>query len=570
MAASNSLLSEEQFLCPICLDVFTRPVSTPCGHNFCMSCISTYWSDTPVCQCPVCKESFERRPDLKVNTFISELASQFMSLQVTDAHIWGADQQQARGGGAVLCDICTDLQQEAVKSCLECLTSYCDLHLEPHHRAAGLKRHKLVDPLPSLEKRICKEHTRLLTLYCRKDELLLCDDCASSGHVSHDVWPVQRAYKEMKARLGDAEVKVQQMIQERLQKVRSTKESVKQSQAKTKDVVANSVQDLTALVSEIQRSQAELVNVMEEKQKAAEEQANGFIGSMEQEIIELQKMMVKLRELKQTEDHLFFLQSSTNVFLLPHTMDLATFSFNRHVEIHQIQKSLSQSVSQLRLLLNKMSREINKISDSTDVSNDNMLRYMRQYPVDVVLNPDTAHPLLILSDDRKQVRYSSSGLWGNQILNPNMFTEHLAVLGDTGFSSYKFYFEVFVGGKTEWCLGVATASVQRRGALVRSPGCGLWAVWFLEDKFETFSSPNVPVHFGKVERVGVYVDYDQGHVYFYDVQAATLIYSFTQCLFTEELYPYFNPCDNEYGSNLDPMIIVPVSRTEWTEASETQ
>ncbi|XP_059180359.1 E3 ubiquitin-protein ligase TRIM21-like [Centropristis striata] len=562
MASSNSLLSEDQFLCPICLDVFTRPVSTPCGHNFCMSCITAYWDDLPVSQCPVCKETFERRPDLKVNTFISELASQFMSLQVTDAHIWSPGRPQARCGAAVLCDICTDTQQEAVKSCLECLTSYCEVHLEPHHRAAGLKRHTLVEPLESLENRICKEHTRLLTLFCRKDEALMCDVCAGLGHRNHDVVPVQQACDEMKALLGDAEAKLQQMIQERLQKVRATKESVEESKTETKDVIAMSVHDLVALVSEIQKSQTELVQVIEEKQKAAEEQAEGFISSMEREIKELQRTKMKLRELRQTEDQLCFLQSSPNPSIMPQTMDLSTFSFNRQVEIKHIRKSLSKSVSQLRMRLNKMNTEVQGLCDGTAVSQDATLKDVQQYEVDIVLDPDTAHPLLILSDDRKQVRFSMDrGLWGgNQILNPNRFSVNLAVLGHGGFFSCRFYFEVFVGEKTEWCLGVAAASMQRRGVPVRRPGCGLWAIWFLKDKVEIFCSPNVPVYLGKMKRVGVFVDYDGGLISFYDVQTATLIYSFTECVFTEELYPYFNPCDNEYGSNLAPMVIVPVSR----------
>ncbi|XP_037610615.1 E3 ubiquitin-protein ligase TRIM21-like [Sebastes umbrosus] len=539
MASSNSLLSEEQLRCPICLDVSTRPVSTPCGHNFCMSCITSYWDNIPVSLCPFCKETFERRPDLKVNTFISQLASQFMSLQVTDDHIRSLAQQQARCGGAVLCDICTDTQQDAVKSCLECLTSYCDVHLEPHHRVAGLKRHTLVEPLASLEDRICKEHFRLLTLFCKNDEVLLCDVCTGLRHVNHDVIPVQRAYKERKALLGVAEAKLQQMIQERLQKIRA----IEQSKTETKDEIANSVQDFAALVK-----------VIEEKQKAAEEQADGFISGMEREITELQKTTMKLRELKQTEDPLCFLQSSPNPSILPHTMDLSTFSFNRQVEIHHILKSLSTQVSQLQMLLNKMSTEIQKVSDGTDVSNDATLRYMQQYEVDVVLDPDTANPWLIISNDRKQVRYSKvSGLRRNQ--NPNMFTVMYAVLGQRGFSSCKFYFEVFVGGKTEWCLGVVAASVPRKEV----PLCGRWTIRFVKDKFETFSSPNVPVHLGKVERVGVFVDYEAGQISFYDVQTATIIYSFTECVFTEDLYPYFSPCDDEHGSNLGPMIIVPVS-----------
>ncbi|XP_035522936.1 E3 ubiquitin/ISG15 ligase TRIM25-like isoform X2 [Morone saxatilis] len=408
MASSSSLLSEEQFLCPICLDVFNRPVSTPCGHNFCMSCITTYWTNALVCQCPVCKAAFERRPDLKVNTFISELASQFMSLQVTEAHIWSPDQQQAGCGGAVLCDICTDTQEEAVKTCLECLTSYCNVHLEPHHRAAGLKRHTLVEPLTSLEEKTCKEHMRLLIFYCRSDKVLLCEVCASLRHANHDVVHMQRAYAEMKVLLGDTEAKVQQMIQERLQKVRAMKESVKQSKTDTIDVMANSEQDLTALVSEIQRSQRELVKVMEEKQKTAEEQAGGFIGSMEREITELQRTTMKLKELKQTKDQLSFLKNFPEQSLLPHTMDLSTFSFTRHVEVHHIRRSLSKSVSQLRILLNKMNTEIQQFSNGTDVSDNAALRYMQQYEEDVLLDPDTAHPLLIISTDRKQDNMTST------------------------------------------------------------------------------------------------------------------------------------------------------------------
>lgn len=556
------MLSEEQFLCPICLEMFTRPVSTPCGHNFCMACISSYWADQPVCQCPICKETFEKRPDLKVNTFISELASQVVSLQVTDPHVWRVDQQQASSGGTALCDICTDTQQQAVKSCLECLTSYCDVHLEPHHRAAGLKRHTLVNPMASLEDKICKEHNRLLTLFCRKEKILLCVICATSLHRNHGVVAVQQAYEKMKGKLGDVEAKVQKMIQERLQNVQDMKASIAQSKTENRDLIESNVKDLKALVCEIQKSEAELVRVIEEKQKAAEKQANGFISSMELEVVELQITAEKLRDLKQTDDQLHFLQSFKMPSLLPHTMDLSTFSFKSPPGIEHICKSLSKSVSQLRVVLNKMNTEINKFSESADVLMDVELRSAQQYEVDIKLDLDTAHPLLILSDDGKQVRYSmGSGLWANPHVTPFMFTTHLAVLGMRGFSSRKFYFEVFVGKKTEWSVGVATESIQRRGVIDRSPNSGLWAIWFLEDKFERFSFPNVPVYLGKVERVGVFVDYNRGQVSFYDVQMAAIIYSFTDCFFTEEVYPYFNPCDNEYGSNLDPMIIVPVRHT---------
>ncbi|KAL6094367.1 uncharacterized protein ACO6RY_15794 [Pungitius sinensis] len=553
---ASSLLSEEQLLCPICLDVFTRPVSTPCGHNFCMSCITCYWDDIPVSQCPVCKETFESRPDLKVNTFISQLASQFMSLQVRDAL---ARSPQAGCGGAVRCDVCTDDQREAVRSCLECLTSYCDVHLEPHHRAAGLKRHTLVEPLASLEDKICKDHSRLVTLFCRNDGALFCDVCPVSHHVNHDMVPVRQEHQRIKALLGDTEAKVQQMIQERLQKVRDAKVAVEQGKTETNDAIENSVRDLTALVSEIHKSQTEFAKVIEEKQRVAEEHAAGLIGGMEREITELQSAMMKLRDLKKTEDTLSLLQGSLNPFVLPHTMDLSAIAFNGPVEIRRVQSSFSKSVAQLQMTLVEMSTEMKGASEGSGVADVAQLRYVQQYAVDVVLDPDTAHPLLILSADRKQVRYEPGAApFPNP--QPGRFTEHLAVLGKRGFSSRRFYFEVFVGGKVEWCVGVAAASVKK-WALVRGPCCGLWAISFFNEKFETFNSPNVAVHFGKVERVGVFVDYDAGRICFYDVQTATLIHSFTECLFSEELHPYLNPCDNEYGPNFGPIVVLPVDHT---------
>ncbi|CDQ91484.1 unnamed protein product [Oncorhynchus mykiss] len=73
MASSSSLLSEEQFLCSICLDVFTEPVTTSCGHNFCMVCIINYWDSKDLYQCPLCKETLYRQPELRVNTTLREV-----------------------------------------------------------------------------------------------------------------------------------------------------------------------------------------------------------------------------------------------------------------------------------------------------------------------------------------------------------------------------------------------------------------------------------------------------------------------------------------------------------------
>uniref|UniRef100_A0A8C6WVH1 Uncharacterized protein n=1 Tax=Neogobius melanostomus TaxID=47308 RepID=A0A8C6WVH1_9GOBI len=79
--SQNSPTVDEQFLCSICLEVFSEPVSTPCGHNFCKRCISQHWDTSSSCSCPLCNEVFTIRPQLKKNTLLSEVVSKFPNLE---------------------------------------------------------------------------------------------------------------------------------------------------------------------------------------------------------------------------------------------------------------------------------------------------------------------------------------------------------------------------------------------------------------------------------------------------------------------------------------------------------
>uniref|UniRef100_A0A3B5PWI1 RING-type domain-containing protein n=1 Tax=Xiphophorus maculatus TaxID=8083 RepID=A0A3B5PWI1_XIPMA len=96
MAATGNL-SEEQVHCSICLDVFTNPVSIPCGHNFCQACILGYWKTSPLYQCPMCKKSFHKRPDISVNTVLREIAEQFKQIRVKS--LLGAGALHPEGSG---------------------------------------------------------------------------------------------------------------------------------------------------------------------------------------------------------------------------------------------------------------------------------------------------------------------------------------------------------------------------------------------------------------------------------------------------------------------------------------
>uniref|UniRef100_A0A672RII4 Bloodthirsty-related gene family, member 26 n=1 Tax=Sinocyclocheilus grahami TaxID=75366 RepID=A0A672RII4_SINGR len=159
--------------------------------------------------------------------------------------------------------------------------------------------------------------------------------------------------------------------------------------------------------------------------------------------------------------------------------------------------------------------------------------------MDATLDPDTAHPNLILSDDGKQVRHGDT----EQKLPDKLerFDTYPCVLRKEGFSSERFYFEVQVQGKTDWTLGVITLK----------PEDGYWTVVLRKGK-EFFAC-----------RVGVFVDYEEGLVSFYDVESSSLIYSFTGQSFTDKLYPYFSPGSNNRGQNSSPLIITPVSYNKY-------
>ncbi|XP_070823024.1 nuclear factor 7, brain-like [Chaetodon trifascialis] len=200
MATASSFLSEDQFLCSICLDVFTEPVSVPCGHNFCKACIDRHWEGKEHCQCPLCNERFSKGLKLRVNTEFREVVKNFKKHH---------DNSSPVKPGQVPCDCCLGNKFKATKTCLVCLTSYCETHLEPHQRVAALKRHKLINPVHNLDDKICKKHNRMLELLCRDDLTRVCVLCTE--HSAHDTVPLEETYIDKRPQMGKKKEEVQEI-----------------------------------------------------------------------------------------------------------------------------------------------------------------------------------------------------------------------------------------------------------------------------------------------------------------------------------------------------------------------
>ncbi|XP_077445610.1 bloodthirsty-related gene family, member 12 [Stigmatopora argus] len=558
-------LSEEQVHCSICLDVFTDPVSIPCGHNFCQACILGYWKSSPLYQCPMCKKSFYKRPDLSVNTVLREIAEQFKEMRrktgaerSAKGKKWSVEKRReedqerllqedceedgpkaevketptatvppsvplvAPSWQEVLCDVCLGHgRPKAVKSCLVCLTSYCEEHLMSH--ASRFTKHELMEPVANMEDRMCPKHQRLLELFCKKDNVCVCVLCTETDHRAHYTVPVEREWTEKRAHLKKIQVDVQQKIQDRMRKVEDINNSVELNKASAKKETEESVQVFSELVRVIQRAQADVVAAIEEKRRCTESRAQNLVVRLEREIEQLRRRDNDLENMDRT-DHIHFLKNFPAMSTPPSVQNWTDINVPTDVSIGLIRTAVTRLEATFMQMVDKLAdREIEKVL---------------KYTEDVTLDPDTANPWLQLSQDRRQVRHL--GAWQDLPEHPDRFDTVVIVMGREGFSSGRHYWEVQVGEKDDWYLGVAKSSVKRKGRISVSSAHGYWALAMKKGQgYRVSTAPPLSLPLAtKPKRVGVYVDYDEGQISFYDVRARTHIYTFCQRL-AGKILPFF-------------------------------
>uniref|UniRef100_A0A3Q4GWP7 B30.2/SPRY domain-containing protein n=1 Tax=Neolamprologus brichardi TaxID=32507 RepID=A0A3Q4GWP7_NEOBR len=331
------------------------------------------------------------------------------------------------------------------------------------------------------------------------------------------------------------------MIRERQKKISNFREVLTCSKEAAEREKTASEQIFDSLIKCVEESRNQLDGVIEGMQKTTESQARGFIKELEEEVSELRMNISELQQLSHTGDHLQFLQSLPSLNPVPPTKDWT------EVTVHSSYEGIvRKAVARLEQTLSK---EMKKLHDDVE------LKRVQQYAVDVTLDPDTAHPNLVLSDDGKQV--SGCNKRQNFPETPKRCIYYANVLGKQGFSSGRFYYEVQVNEKTQWDLGVANESINRKEKKPLCPRNGYWTIRLRNgNQYKAVVGPSVRLSLkAEPQKVGVFVDYEEGLVSFYDVGAAALIYSFTGCNFTEKLYPLFSPCFDEGGANSAPLII---------------
>ncbi|XP_019752926.1 bloodthirsty-related gene family, member 2 [Hippocampus comes] len=432
MASTVSLLPEKSLLCSLCKDIFSSPVTTPCGHSFCLSCLCDYWMRHQSRYCPCCRRLFANRPDLSVNHILAEISDNYKKTR---------------------------------------------------------------------PQKIPDEETV---------------------------------------------INVEQMIQERLQKVDRLKTSLELQKSSYLREVRESQKVFSALVHAMEKSHKAVVAAIEERQKEEQKKVQNLVQELEQEIRELTKESAVSDSLvpEKTSDQQDELkEDSTNVVPPGQAVqfkDWSMVTIETDPCVGVTRRALSEMMAKIKM-------EVNRLSKSE-------LKRIQRYIVDVNLSAKTAHPTLSVSDDRKQVRQSDKR---HEVPDhPKRFDRVANVLAKESFSCGRSYWEVEVGDKTEWSLGAVRESINRKGRFTVCPANGFWTLSLkMGGQYVANTSPASAVALEQRPRkVAVYVDYAEGRVSFYCAETGIHIHTFTDT-FTDSLHPFFCPGRLHGGKNAEPLII---------------
>ncbi|XP_051257282.1 finTRIM family, member 67 [Dicentrarchus labrax] len=310
MAHAGVVLDKDQFNCSICLDVLRDAVTIPCGHSYCSDCIQNYWDQDDylgVFVCPQCRQNFSPRPLLARNTMLADVVEKFKKTGLQEDTT--PSNQSFAEAGDVECDVCTGRKNKAVKSCLVCLASYCDVHLQPHYESAAFKKHKLASASKKLQENICGRHDKLLEVYCRTDKQCICYLCLTDEHKGHDTVLAEAEVQQKQRQLGDMKQSSQIRIHQREKEAQELRQAIFSLTRSARAAAEDSDAVFTELIRSIEVKRFEVRELIKAQEKMAVSQAEQLLEKIQKEIAELKKNEAELDKLSHTEDHIHFLQS---------------------------------------------------------------------------------------------------------------------------------------------------------------------------------------------------------------------------------------------------------------------
>ncbi|XP_024241196.1 E3 ubiquitin-protein ligase TRIM39-like isoform X2 [Oncorhynchus tshawytscha] len=403
------------------------------------------------------------------------------------------------------CPVCSEILKEPVllscghSCCIACLESYWKWMESWECPVCSIKCYKDSMALKNLcmlsenvsAKHVCSLHSKQLTLFCLEHEEPVCSVCeGSSKHNTHECIPVDEAALDRKSQAQKTENQIQE--------------------------------DFEKLHQFLRYEEAARMAVLREEEEEKSRRMKKMIDDMNREIAAI---LDTTRAIKKdlVSDDISFLQNYKDTLKRaqctspdPELVSGALINVAKHLGNLQV-----------RVL-------------------EKMLKSVQYTPV--ILDPNTAHPCLILSDDLTSMRFSDE----IQLLpdNPERFDNYRMVLGSEGFDSGTHSWDTDVRDNTIWFVGVVYKSVQRKGVVQT----GLWRVGYFNDKYwaRCPKGPQTVLTLeNKPHRIRVQLDWNRDTLSFYDLDNNTHIHTFTQT-FTERLFPYINIGSNLYAARILP------------------
>nr|XP_034963620.1 zinc finger protein RFP-like [Zootoca vivipara] len=380
--------------------------------------------------------------------------------------------------------------------------------------------------------RICEDHQEPLKLFCIVHEDPICVVCdKSKEHENHKVIPLEEAFEEYKGE-----------ICRRLEILRGEREEILAYQAdldrKSKYILKlteterlKTVEKFKELHQFPEEQEKHRLNHVEEVEKEIARRRDEQLARLSRKLSSLEKIIQEMEEKRQ--------QPASELL-----QDVRR-TFQRYEKRERPEKPLLFSPELRNRILE--SCELNHlVEDAMKQWKDALLYRKPIQKANVTLDPDTAHPRLIVSEDRKSVRWENE----KQDLpnNPERFSNLSCVLGREGFIAGRHFWEVNVERGEEWSVGVARKSVKRKGCFSLSPKDGVWDVGKSGGKYYACTPPSSSPLFLSWEprRIRVTLDYEGRRVSFSDADSGAKLYAFSGASFSgETLLPFFYLWGNE-------------------------
>ncbi|XP_049888372.1 tripartite motif-containing protein 16-like [Epinephelus moara] len=541
MAQKGVQLDRETFSCSICLDLLKDPVTTSCGHSYCMNCIKTHWDGEDkkkVHSCPQCRQTFTPRPVLLKNTMLAVLVEE---LKKTGLQAAPADHCYA-GPEDVACDVCTGRKLKALKSCLICLASYCEQHLQPHYESPAFEKHKLVDPSNKLQENICCLHDKVMKMFCRTDQQCICYLCSVDEHKGHNTVSAAAERTERQRELEVSRQNIQQRIQDREKDVKLLQQEVEAINRSADKAVEDSEKIFTELIRLMKKRRSDVKQQVRSQQETEVSGVKELEEKLEQEITELKRKDAELMKLSHTEDHTQFLHNYSSLSPLSESTDSSSINIRPLRYFEDVTAAVSELRDKLQDVLREKWTNISQTVTDVDVllSNSQPEPKTRagflKYSCEITLDPNTANKELLLSEGNRKA--TAMGKQQSYSSHPDRFTEWWQVLSRESLTG-RCYWEVEWRGEAIY-VAVTYKNISRAGNCNK---CALghndksWAL-YPDNNSYMFWHNNIrtPVSGPQSSRVGVYLDHSAGILSFYSVSETMTLLHRVQTTFTQPLY----------------------------------